>query len=522
MDGLLIALIILIAYLVLVFVLKTKGILEKYNMTNWGPFIMWRTKRGRDLIDTLAKPRRFWLVYAAVGKVVVVAVMVFITALLIWEAFLVPSIPASSAPSPEMLIGLPGLNPVIPLWYGILGLVIAVFIHEFAHGILTRVGEMKVKALGIVFLVVPMGAFVEPDEEALGKVEKKKRTSVYAVGPGTNVLFALLCAFLFSMVVVSSAQVAHEGPVVLSIAGSSPSSIAGIQTGDQIVEANGAPVASNGFNNISAPDPGTNTTLVYYRSGNSMQASMVSGMYVTSTSEGDPASNAGIQSGMIIATLDGHLIRNYVEFRSALENVTPGATVPITVLTMNTTSGLYENDTAIQSISTLKRGTDSAPIAYLGVFISYSGIGWGDPQAILNTMAHPYANMNGPGDFVTDTLRYIALPFLGLQPLSGPLTGILVPGGMFAWMSADMFWILANSLYWIFWINLMVGMTNALPAVPLDGGFLFKDWLDSIVGKVRKGADQATRERYVNTITWGFALLVLFLILWQIIGPRVL
>jgi hypothetical protein len=59
MDGLLIALIILIAYLVLVFVLKTKGILEKYNMTNWGPFIMWRTKRGRDLIDKLAKPRRF-------------------------------------------------------------------------------------------------------------------------------------------------------------------------------------------------------------------------------------------------------------------------------------------------------------------------------------------------------------------------------------------------------------------------------------------------------------------------------
>lgn len=522
MDGLLIALIILIVYLVLVFVLKTRGILEKYSMSTWGPFIMWRTKRGRDLIDKLAKPRRFWLAYAAIGKGVVIAVMIFIMALLIWEAFLVPSIPASSAPSPEMLIGLPGLNPVIPLWYGILGLVIAVFIHEFAHGILTRVGDMKVKALGIVFLVVPMGAFVEPDEEALGKVEKKKRTSVYAVGPATNVIFALFCAFLFSMVVVSSAQVVREGPVVLSIAGSSPASVAGMEIGDQIVQANGAPVASDGFNNLSAPNPGTNTTLVYYRSGNSMVASMVSGMYVTSTSEGEPARNAGIQSGMILASLDGQLMRNYLEFRSVLENVTPGATVPISVLALNTTSGQYENVTSIQSITTLKRGTDSAPIAYLGVFISYSGIGVADPQALLNTMANPYANMNGPGDFVTGTLRYIALPFLGLQPLSGPLTGILVPAGVFAWMPADMFWILANSLYWIFWINLMVGMTNALPAIPLDGGFIFKDWLDSLVAKVRKGADQQTRERYVNGITWGFALLVLFLILWQIIGPRIL
>ena len=33
------------------------------------------------------------------------------------------------------MIGLPGLNPVIPLWYGILALVIAMVVHEFSHGI---------------------------------------------------------------------------------------------------------------------------------------------------------------------------------------------------------------------------------------------------------------------------------------------------------------------------------------------------------------------------------------------------
>jgi membrane-associated protease RseP (regulator of RpoE activity) len=324
------------------------------------------------------------------------------------------------------------------------------------------------------------------------------------------------------MVMVSSAQVVREGPVALSIADSSPASVAGIQVGDQIVEANGVAVASNGFNTISAPSPGTNTTIAYYHSGQRVETSMVSGMYIISTNSGEPARNAGINSGMILASLDGHVITNYADFRSALENVTPGATVPITVLAQNKTTGVYENVSSIQTISTLKRGTDASPIAYLGVVTTYSGLGFSDPHVLLNTMANPYGNIYGPGEFITGTLRYIALPFLGLQPLNGPLTEILVPGGAFAWMPADIFWILANSLYWIFWINLMVGMTNALPAVPLDGGFLFKDWLDTLVGKFKRGADQQQRERYVNAITWGFALLVLFLIMWQLIGPRVL
>jgi membrane-associated protease RseP (regulator of RpoE activity) len=66
----------------------------------------------------------------------------------------------------------------------------------------------------------------------------------------------------------------------------------------------------------------------------------------------------------------------------------------------------------------------------------------------------------------------------------------------------------------------MVGMTNVLPAVPLDGGYLFRDWLDSLVLKVRKNATEKEREKYVATVTYALALTVLFLIVWQLIGPR--
>ncbi|MBI0584036.1 MAG: site-2 protease family protein [Methanomassiliicoccus sp.] len=529
MDGLLIALLIIIAYLVIAITLNRKGILEKYNMSMWGPFIMWRTQRGRDLIDRLAKPARFWKIYAAVGKGIIIVVMVSIMALLIWEAFIVTNIPADQAPSPMMLIGLPGINPIIPVGYGILGLVVAVVIHEFAHGILTRVGQMKVKAMGIVFMVLPMGAFVEPDEDALGTVEKKKRTSVYAVGPATNVIVAIICAILFSSVMVSSAEPVRDNPVIISHLDGSPASIAGLQFGDQIISINGVEIPQGGYGNFAAPEPNTTVTLSFYRGSELMEAQTTSGVVIMLTSSGLPASNAGLEAGMILTSLNGTVIRNEADFRTALLAVAPGATVPLTALSYDSDAGEYRAASDVTTITTLNKndyfeatyGQSAEEISYIGVNTAYLGATANDPSVIVDRLGHPFAGSDSAADVVTNLLYYIALPFTGLQPLSSPLSEIFVPTGIFSWMPADMFWIVANSLYWIFWINLMVGMTNALPAVPLDGGFLYRDWMDSIVSKIKKGLDQKERDRYVNTITMSTSLLVLFLIVWQLIGPRI-
>jgi membrane-associated protease RseP (regulator of RpoE activity) len=530
MNGLLIALVIILAYLLIAYVLNKRGILARYNMSLWGPFIMWRTKRGRDVIDRLARPTLFWKGYATLGKAVVIAVMIGIMALLIWEAFLVTNIPADQAPDPIMLIGLPGINPIIPIWYGILGLVIAVFIHEFAHGILTRVGEMKIRALGIVFLVLPMGAFVEPDEEALVKVERKKRTSVYAVGPATNIIAAVICAILFSSVMVSSAEPARDNPVITSIVVDTPAANAGLQFGDQVFSINGVEVPNGGYASVDAPDPNTTVSMQYYRGNELRGAQVISGVVVTLTASNLPADQAGLEAGMILTSLNGTIIRNEDGFRSALLAVTPETTVPVTALVFNATAGQYENAAAVTSITPLSKqeyfeenfGQTAEDISYIGVNTAYLGAGTGDPQVLLNRLANPFANADTFGEYVAGALIYIALPFTGLQPLQEPLTEIFVPGGIFAWMSADIFWMVANSLYWIFWINLMVGMTNALPAIPLDGGFLYRDWIDSLVARFKKGWDQKDRDKLVNPITMSTSLLVLFLIVWQLIGPRVL
>jgi membrane-associated protease RseP (regulator of RpoE activity) len=156
----------------------------------------------------------------------------------------------------------------------------------------------------------------------------------------------------------------------------------------------------------------------------------------------------------------------------------------------------------------------------MGINSAYLGAGVVNVQVLSQRLSSPYAGLQTPGDFITDTLRYISLPFIGLAPVQSPVTELFHPSGLVAPFGADVFWITANILYWVFWINLMVGMTNVLPAIPLDGGFLFKDGLDAFVQKVRKNATEEQRAKYVSRITIALALFVLFLIVYQFIGPR--
>jgi membrane-associated protease RseP (regulator of RpoE activity) len=492
---------------------------------------MWRTEGGKKVIEKLSKFRRFWLVYAAAAKWICLAVAIFMMALLMWEATLVSSIPADKAPGPEMILGIPGLNPIIPIWYGIIGLIVAVVVHEFAHGILTRVGKMNIKSLGVIFLVIPLGAFVEPDEEQITKADRRRRTSIYAVGPGTNIILAIICAILFCSVMLSSVTPLREGPVIVTVADNSISSMNDLQFGAQVVSVNGTTVSNiYHWQNASAPNAGSNVSLSYYYKGTLYNnISITSGVEITSVSKGYPAYNAGIQSGMLISSLNDTPIRNENDLRVTLHNTHGGQTVNITVMAYH--NNTFENVSSITNVSLLSRAdylrSSGAEVpsgfvdyGFMGINSAYLGAGVINVEVLSQRLASPYANMQSPGDFITDTLRFISLPFIGLAPVQSPVTDLFQPTGLVAWLGADAFWVSANILYWVFWINLMVGMTNVLPAVPLDGGFLFKDALDAFVQKVRKNATEEQRAKNVHMITYALALFVLFLIVWEFIGPR--
>ncbi|MDD4185319.1 MAG: site-2 protease family protein, partial [Candidatus Methanomethylophilaceae archaeon] len=70
------------------------------------------------------------------------------------------------------------------------------------------------------------------------------------------------------------------------------------------------------------------------------------------------------------------------------------------------------------------------------------------------------------------------------------------------------FWILISILFWIFWLNLVLGLSNALPAIPFDGGFLFMGGMDYILEKT--GMSSERRERYTRAVT-GVTTWIVFL-----------
>ena len=55
------ALLFIIIWIMAAVILERRKVLEKYNMSLFGPAIMWRTQKGKESIDRIAKPKRLCL-----------------------------------------------------------------------------------------------------------------------------------------------------------------------------------------------------------------------------------------------------------------------------------------------------------------------------------------------------------------------------------------------------------------------------------------------------------------------------
>jgi membrane-associated protease RseP (regulator of RpoE activity) len=95
---------------------------------------------------------------------------------------------------------LPGIN--LPLFEGIIALAIVMIVHEGGHAVLSRIAKIRVLSSGLVlFGVIPIGAFVEPDEKEMVKVEAYKQTRVLIAGPAANFITSSITFILFMALV---------------------------------------------------------------------------------------------------------------------------------------------------------------------------------------------------------------------------------------------------------------------------------------------------------------------------------
>lgn len=146
---------------------------------------------------------------------------------------------------------IPGVAPVIPgidipLIAGILSLAIILTIHEFSHGVLARIAKIKLKSIGVLlFGVIPVGAYVEPDEKAVEKLDKTAQNRISAAGISSNfiaaIVFFVLMFVMFMYVVPGIYQ--NRGVFIQSIIPNTPAN--GIlQPGMQILYWNGQKISN--------------------------------------------------------------------------------------------------------------------------------------------------------------------------------------------------------------------------------------------------------------------------------------
>src|SRR2546428_9409851 len=115
--------------------------------------------------------------------------------------------------TPTVNLLLPGINPYVPIIYGWLALIVALVVHEGAHGVVARSLGMPVKSSGLLFLwIFPIGAFVEVDEKVLKVARARDSTRVLAAGAGGNFVLAVLCvALIFNSVSTMTPPADGEG-----------------------------------------------------------------------------------------------------------------------------------------------------------------------------------------------------------------------------------------------------------------------------------------------------------------------
>jgi len=110
--------------------------------------------------------------------------------------------------TPTYAPALPGISygPItLPIAQTILSIFIAAFIHEFSHGILVYKNNLDLKSWGFFYLGPLIGAFVEPDDKEIEKLNKKEQIKIYSAGAAINIIAGLvfLFLFLFSLYIVS-------------------------------------------------------------------------------------------------------------------------------------------------------------------------------------------------------------------------------------------------------------------------------------------------------------------------------
>ena len=340
--------------------LDSRGWLPSYVGLQ-GPILTIHTKRGRKFLDRLASPKRFWRAWGNFGLGIALVVMIGSFLLLIVQAVAVLQNPPppTAATQPRNVLVIPGVNQFLPLSVApeiLFGLLVGLVVHEGGHGLMCRVENIDIESMGVALLaILPVGAFVEPDEESRQNANRGSQSRMFAAGVTNNFAVTLVAFLLLFGPVVGSIAVA-PGAAVGGVLPGSAADRAGIGPGDRIVAVGGRNVTSN--DNLDRALSKVDGDAVSVTLADGTQATIDRSLLVTAVYQNSPfapesgGQNAkGIQKGDTLLAVNGTAVHSEDGFLRAVENRT------VATLRYETEQGKTRTETGpIGAMATVQSG----------------------------------------------------------------------------------------------------------------------------------------------------------------------
>jgi len=548
-------------YWLIVMILDRRGTLAKHNITAYGPILMLRTTKGQEFLDRLAMHKRFWRTFANIGlPAMLIGMLVMFLLVLFIDYSLITSFKTQTVPLPSKynearnIFLIPGVNEFIPLYWGAIALLVTLVVHEFSHAILCKVEGIKVKSMGLLLAPIPIGGFAEPDDEQLlGKKEEKvpengllpeqpmqpkklatrsERIRVLTAGVMANFTTAFIAFVLFFLLLGSITSVGDV--MVTNVIPDSPAYLNGVKPNMILTGINDNKIinATEFLSYANSITPGSTVKLDIIENGVRKKIELtatgsnisLSGVKISTVIEGSAAKIAGIKEGMIIVRIDDTEIKEVSDFVNFMNSTKEEQIIDVYLLSNSSLNASTEEFKAI------KLGKNPDP---MGIKKGFLGLSYSPEQGVSQSIgigigqfpAKSYLNMlKSIPSLMTGIIGWIiifGLPITGLAGegfpgFSGVLMNFYEPTGWIAVLGIGVFWIL-NSLLWIGWMNLYAGLFNCLPAVPLDGGHVFRDVMTSSLTRIFGDGERV--ERISNAIVIIFAVMILLSFVFLIIAP---
>ncbi|TVP41627.1 site-2 protease family protein [Candidatus Nitrosocosmicus arcticus] len=190
------------------------------------PLILIHTPYGLKFFDKVSKTKaaRFYAKFNTFLMPLITIMALFLIIGSVAALFSSESIrEGARGVGPQANLLIPGLNPYLPVWEGWVALVITIIVHEAGHGIIARVYGVKVESTGLVlFLGIPIGAFVNIERDELNRISTKQKSSILTAGPMTNIVLAAISLFVIllitsTLVITKPIDPASYGVVVTNV-----------------------------------------------------------------------------------------------------------------------------------------------------------------------------------------------------------------------------------------------------------------------------------------------------------------